>query len=269
MYCYQKPETDFLYKEIFEDDTYYAEGIRLKAGDTVFDVGANVGMFTLFVNAKCGGDVNVYAFEPMPAVFRVLEANAQKHSQGTGEAQNLRVFNVGLSDADAHVEFEFHPNMSLWSTASAEFDAQRKDRLIRDIVPGLESPEAASWVTRMCPRFLVVLLLKLMYSHLQKVEKVPCRLRVMSDVIQEEGVKRVDLLKVDVEGHEMDVLRGIRKEDWRKVQQVVMEVETFELVKQVTALLEGQGFTVKSKATEREKYSGVSSEVSTLYAWRE
>ena len=35
---------------------------------------------------------------------------------------------------------------------------------------------------------------------------------------------KVSLLKVDVERAELDVLRGITREDWNNIHQVVMEV---------------------------------------------
>src|SRR5690349_13609232 len=44
-----KIETDIMYKEIFEYCAYLRHGITIRDGDCIFDVGANIGMFTLFV----------------------------------------------------------------------------------------------------------------------------------------------------------------------------------------------------------------------------
>ncbi|CAN0151235.1 unnamed protein product, partial [Ectocarpus sp. 13 AM-2016] len=38
------------------------------------------------------------------------------------------------------------------------------------------------------------------------------------------GVDKIDLLKIDVEGAELDVLLGIEQQDWPKIKQVVAEV---------------------------------------------
>ena len=46
-------ETDYVYKEIFEDQCYLRHGIRLQDGDTVVDIGANIGLFSLFVMSRC------------------------------------------------------------------------------------------------------------------------------------------------------------------------------------------------------------------------
>ena len=78
----------------------------------------------------------------------------------------------------------------------------------------------------------------------------------------------IDLLKVDVEGSEEAVLRGIRAEHWPRIQQLVLEVENFAAVASIRAALERRGFTVSSYATEREKNPTATSEVSMMYASR-
>lgn len=42
----------------------------------------------------------------------------------------------------------------------------------------------------------------------------------VSDLIRRHGLERVDLLKIDVEGAELDVLHGIEQEHWPRIQQV-------------------------------------------------
>ena len=45
-------ETEFVYQEIFEDEVYLKHGVTLRDGDCVFDVGANIGLFTLFAGER-------------------------------------------------------------------------------------------------------------------------------------------------------------------------------------------------------------------------
>lgn len=40
-------DVKFLYHEIWCEDCYLQQGVRLRPGDEVIDVGANIGMFTL------------------------------------------------------------------------------------------------------------------------------------------------------------------------------------------------------------------------------
>ena len=83
-------ETEVIYEEIFVDRNYLRRGIRLREG-RVFDVGANIGLFTLFVHDSCR-DAQVYAFEPLPPIFEVLESNIRPYGL------KAKVFNLGLSD---------------------------------------------------------------------------------------------------------------------------------------------------------------------------
>lgn len=47
-----------------------------------------------------------------------------------------------------------------------------------------------------------------------------CPMCTVSDLIERHSLKCIDLLKVDVEGAELDVLRGIRPEHWPWIRQV-------------------------------------------------
>ena len=72
-------ETDYMYREIFELQAYLRHGITINDGDSIFDVGANVGLFTLFVNQICQRP-KVYSFEPNPTVFELSRLNASRRS---------------------------------------------------------------------------------------------------------------------------------------------------------------------------------------------
>ena len=67
---------------------------------------------------------------------------------------------------------------------------------------------------------------RLLADRFQK-RTVTARLRTLSSVIADEGIQTVDLLKVNVEKSELDVLRGLTEADWKKVRQLVIEVDTF------------------------------------------
>ena len=87
-----KHETDYLYEEIFKRQVYLRHGVTIQDGDCIFDVGANIGLFMLFAHQVCLRP-KVYAFEPNPAVFEMLAANASLY------APDASVFPCGLSDA--------------------------------------------------------------------------------------------------------------------------------------------------------------------------
>jgi hypothetical protein len=57
-------------------------------------------------------------------------------------------------------------------------------------------------------------------------------------------VECIHLLKVNVEGSELDVLAGVTDELWARVRSVVVETQAFEgRVEHITRLLASKGFT--------------------------
>jgi acyl carrier protein len=66
----------------------------------------------------------------------------------------------------------------------------------------------------------------------------------VSEVIRENNVKRIDLLKIDVERSEYDVLCGIENDDWEKIRQIAIEVDTRENLDKITALLDARDYQV-------------------------
>jgi len=53
---------------------------------------------------------------------------------------------------------------------------------------------------------------------------IPCQVRTLSGTIREQRVERINLLKIVVEGGEMEVLAGIEECHWPLVRQIAMEV---------------------------------------------
>jgi amino acid adenylation domain-containing protein/FkbM family methyltransferase/non-ribosomal peptide synthase protein (TIGR01720 family) len=203
-------ETEYLYQEIFVRHTYAHHGIRLREDAVVLDLGGNIGMFTLFV-ACCRPRARIYAFEPLPPLFRTLRLNAELH------APEAKVFPVGLADAEGTAEFAFYPQHTMMSGLAAYADPALERRVVERSLRNAErlgSAEAAALLEHadelLGGRFTA--------------ERHRCRLRRLSDVLREEGIAHVDLLKIDVQRAELDVLRGLDEDDWRRVDQVVMEL---------------------------------------------
>ena len=213
-------EAEVIYKEIFEDETYLQHGVTLNDGDCVFDVGANIGLFSLFVQRRCPAAA-VYAFEPVPPVFDKLRANATLHGA------NTRLFDYGLSDRSKETKITFYPN---WSGMSGVYADMAEDEAVTRAY--LENRDAS----------LMQYADELLEERF-KTETYDCRLRSLSEVIREQGVERIDLLKVDVEKSELDVLRGIEEADWKKIKQVVMEAHDLGgQLAEIVSLLRQHGF---------------------------
>ena len=65
----------------------------LQPGDWAIDVGANVGQYTKRFSDLVGPQGRVLAFEPVPATFALLAANAERFAHG-----NVSLFNAAVSD---------------------------------------------------------------------------------------------------------------------------------------------------------------------------
>jgi natural product biosynthesis luciferase-like monooxygenase protein/FkbM family methyltransferase len=221
-------QTGGIYREIFDQEIYLRHGISLPDGAHILDVGANVGLFTLWAGTRAR-NARVWSFEPIAPTFRVLRANAELYGL------DARVFEIGLSDREEEVDFTFYPRMAGLSGRFAEEDREVTrgiiERWLRDAKgrgPGL--PDGAE-IEGVVDEFL-------------RSETRRCRLRPLSAVIREEGIERIDLLKVDVEKSEREVMAGIADEDWPKIRQIVLEIHTRELLAELSALLAARGYQV-------------------------
>ncbi|MFI0446678.1 FkbM family methyltransferase [Actinomadura sp. 6N118] len=241
-------ETRFLHDEIFVDEVYLRGGIVLRENAVVFDVGANVGMFSLFIGSRCPS-AEVYAFEPIPEVFAKLQQNICERGL------NTRPFNYGLSDRDQEVSFYYYPNISIMS---CRHDYTNWDNEV-DLIKRYVANERKSGPPGRAEHLAEVE--SLVAKDFEFVEH-RCRLRTMSSVIDEAGVHRIDLIKIDAQRAEYDVLQGIEARHWPLIQQVSMEVHdeaaspTEGRVKQVTELLAEQGFRVSVEVEEMLRGTG-------------
>lgn len=243
-------ETDYLYQEIFVDRVYLRHGVEIGDGDCVFDVGANVGLFSLFAR-RSARDVRVFAFEPSPGLAPIVAENARR-------AGGVQVLHCGVSEAAGSADFTFYARSSVFSGYRAERgDDEAALRAVIDNVlarGGLgDAAERAQAVEHLLAG---------------RLEAQVCRtpLVALSDVIDQHGVERVDLLKIDAEKSERAVLRGLREEHWPRVRQIVMEVHDRSGAEPrlLADELRARGFEVTLQSEDLLGGSGLS----TLYARR-
>ncbi|HEX5717421.1 MAG TPA: FkbM family methyltransferase [Thermoanaerobaculia bacterium] len=67
---------------------------HVRAGDTVLDIGANIGFFAINIAAMVGGGGKVYAFEPSPRIADLLERSVVEN----GFADRVQVARAAASD---------------------------------------------------------------------------------------------------------------------------------------------------------------------------
>jgi phthiocerol/phenolphthiocerol synthesis type-I polyketide synthase E len=228
--CQSAKETDHIYDDIFAHRVYLSHGITLWDGACVFDVGGNIGLFTVFLH-QTYRDLVTYTFEPAPPLFQILHHNAARY--GTGRC---KLFPCGISNRFGTASLTFYPYSSGMSSFYGN-DREERDvlRVILENQQKAGDGEAAVVLER-SEDFLDARLTAVTFD---------CPLVPLSHIIRQEGVTAIDLLKIDVQKSELDVLRGLAPEDWSKVRQIAMEVHDLDgQLVEVQELLHGHGYNV-------------------------
>lgn len=101
----------------YEADTLWVyEGI-LRPGMTVWDVGANAGVFSVIASDQVGGEGHVFSFEPDPYAREQLQRHAQLNN-----ANNMQILAYALSNKNEPVRF-FVSEDSVYSSMNQPIDA--------------------------------------------------------------------------------------------------------------------------------------------------
>lgn len=246
-------EARFIYSEIFEQRCYLRHGISVGASDVIVDCGANVGLFSLSLLLAAPPPASITAIEPLPPNCELLRRNLALHGGGGGSDGGssgsngtpagggggggsngggcaVTVLPVALgAEAAPSRRFTYYPHMPGNSTTQPA----EKARLQAGAMPAVRFADQHTF---------------------------ECRVLTVSDVITQHGRRRIDLLKVDVEGSELDVLMGVRPEHWPLIRQVVAEVHDVDdarggRVAAVQRLLQAHGFSVTCCRAERPAHN--------------
>ncbi len=217
--CYtpvESGEAALIYNEIMVKQEYFQHGLSAAGARCVFDLGANIGIFTLAAKQQAP-DAAIYAFEPIQDTFRILEQNVRLH-----RCSDVHLYNVAAGSQD-HTEktFTFYPHAPGNTTATPALKAAVKP--VWDQIFGKEASD-----------------------FLLEADMRTAQVRTLSAVFQEQGIAAVDFLKIDVEGDELSVLEGITESHWPMIRQAVVETHNEQLREQVCEYLLRCGFEVNT-----------------------
>lgn len=257
-----------LYHEIFAARTYAKHGISLSEGDCVFDVGANIGLYSIALARELPG-LRLFLFEPIPAIFAVLQQNVAEHLASA----NVRLLNIGLGCRAGNVWFDYNRNLTIVGSAHARVTkraARRDTRLstwasacVRDLQrmgmlhPRLAALLLAALASRIFSGLALALVgitgLALALPRLFSRRRIEAPVRRLSYIIRAYAVERIDLVKIALEGGELDVMLGIYDDDWPRIRQFVIEVYDVDgRLEGLRTLLESRGYRV---AVDQEDWS--------------
>jgi FkbM family methyltransferase len=140
----------------------------LRPGMVCMDVGANAGLFALFMATSVGDRGRVFAFEPTAATFQWLQKNIELNA-----LRNVVAENVAVTEQTGVVAFHIGPSdLCVYNSISAVVHPSAKSgQFSRVTVPAIS----------------------------------------IDDYCANHDIRRVDCVKIDVEGAELQVLKGMRR----------------------------------------------------------
>lgn len=97
---------------------YFRNGIEVRPGDTVIDIGANFGAFSIAASRLVGDSGQVFCYEPNPFVFERLEHNIRING-----CRNVTAFKEAVQGQSGDIDL-FVDRKSAFSTTHPEVDGR-------------------------------------------------------------------------------------------------------------------------------------------------
>jgi FkbM family methyltransferase len=223
VWCTNGPAAVAMWREMLPPGAYDRAARGLRDGDTVVDIGANIGLLSVLCS-RTRPRIRVVAVEPAPALHACLVRNLAEHAAPGWAAECAAV-----ADRPGRLRFTYYPEAPGNSGLHADRTADDEITLAFLRNSGVAPDDAAELVEGL---------------HEGVEFTVPAV--TVSALLRRHAVPSVDLLKVDVERAELDVLRGVEDQHWPLVRAVVAEVhDEAGRLAAVQDLLRRHGFTVE------------------------
>jgi FkbM family methyltransferase len=98
-------------------------------GDTVYDIGANIGYVSLSFAKRVGSKGRVFAFEPIPETFDLLAKNVELN-----KLNNIKTLNVAASDSTGETIIRIPRSLSMSSLVWHHTDPSAVELSIKTVV---------------------------------------------------------------------------------------------------------------------------------------
>jgi len=223
------PDTEYIYNEVFGERVYDCGRISLSDRPTIMDVGANIGLYAIWAQLRYQPRA-IHCYEASPRTFAAL-------------ADNLRRL--------------IRPDVTEVFACNRAIAARGGETLL------LSQSTKVSGISTLLDRGRVSWVERAAASHQLEVHEVLTS--TVSAEIEARRLAAVDILKIDVEGYFMEVLKGIAPEHLPKVRNIVMELdylpETGIKPDDVEAMLRAMGYS--TDCLDRSQRNNL-----VFYAWR-
>ncbi len=153
----------------------------VQPGMAALDVGAHVGYYSRLLAERTGAAGRVIAFEPHPRTHAVLRRNVS-------HLPNVTALQVAAAEREGRAELYDYLMMS--ASGSLHYDEGLADQQRARMGAGDVAPRREAGF---------------------EMQRYGVRTVAIDDCLEQLGVERVDLVKMDIEGAELAALRGMRR----------------------------------------------------------
>ena len=197
----------------------------------VFDIGAHYGeTIKLFLNKL--KIQKIYSFEPSPYNFRVLKKNISKY-----QPNKVEIFNFGLGKKIS----KKYINQTVESSSSTINKINKDSKYLKRKLKILNIKDKDT------------------FYH-----KLPIEVSTLDTFIEKKNIQNIDLLKIDTEGYEFNVLKGLQNYS-HKIKLIYFEHHYDDMIIKdykfgdINKLLKDRGFSMikKSKMLFRKSFEYV------------
>lgn len=145
---------------------------EIKPGMVVIDIGSNLGYYALLESRLVGNTGKVYAIEPVEENYEVLCRNIELNNY-----KNIETFKCAIGNKNEEMEFTL-TNGSNWGTMmsmknASDFYGRRMKKISKD--------------------------------------KINVNTITLDKFIEDNNIKKVDFIRMDVEGYETEIIKGMQK----------------------------------------------------------
>lgn len=223
----------YVYNEIFINKSY--DLLPIKDNMIICDVGANIGLYNLYMNSKAK-NLKIFSFEPVPQIYKNLKHNI---STSINNNNNNILINKGLGEVEKNINMNYVKNVSAMSSIN-NYDKTKLDAHdnIYENQGGIFSKIIKKYIEK----------------QLNNPEIVNISITTLSNIIKQYNIKKIDILKIDVEGYEYNVLKGINKNDFNIINNIIVEIENFRNnnKKNIINILKNNNYKIKITSVDNK-----------------
>ncbi|RZK06982.1 MAG: FkbM family methyltransferase [Flavobacterium sp.] len=212
---------------------------------------------------ELNGDCTIYCFEPILETYGLLSKNINVLKESFADSDfRAHCINKGVSDFEGSSIFNYYPGSpqsSTYSEVGVNAYSEGLEILKKEL---MENPDKIDDYypkgrTKSLSEGLKKDLIPLLCKSLSTKREEICKITTLENIFYDYKIENVNLLKIDVEGAELDVINGLPKNMWQKVDQVLVEIHDYdEALKKITQIFESMDYNVAyyqdGKFTDRQ-----------------